>query len=147
MPYTDRDDVRKLLGVDPVSKTGYFSFEDDKLHDAFVTSHDWHLANERNLGLLLERGIRVLIYVGEKDYICNHLGNHAMVKEIDWARKGEFEQEKLYKWRVNGKVAGETQHGGGLTWATIADAGHMSPYEKPAEAQAMFHRWLDAEPF
>ena len=98
------------------------------------------------LGLLLEHGIPILIYVGEEDWICNHLGNRKMIEEIEWSRKCEFQKEKLYKWRVDGEVAGDAQHGGGLSWATIAGAGHMVPYEKGAQAQAMFHRWIDGEP-
>lgn len=138
--------MRSLLGAAPVSVIGNYSAISWQVNQAFQWSHDSVLGNDRNLGLLLEHGIPILIYVGEEDWICNHLGNRKMIEEIEWSRKCEFQKEKLYKWRVDGEVAGDAQHGGGLSWATIAGAGHMVPYEKGAQAQAMFHRWIDGEP-
>jgi cathepsin A (carboxypeptidase C) len=46
---------------------------------------------------------------------------------------------------VDGKEAGRTQSGGGLTWATVYEAGHMVPYDQPDAALAMLNRWLDGQ--
>jgi hypothetical protein len=34
---------------------------------------------------LLERGVRVLVYVGENDYICNWIGNLGWSEQLDWS--------------------------------------------------------------
>lgn len=40
-------------------------------------------------------------------------------------------------------VSGDTvRSGGGLTVATIADAGHMVPADQPAASRAMINHWL-----
>lgn len=49
------------------------------------------------------------------------------------------------EWVVDGEKAGRTQSGGGLTWATVYEAGHMVPYDQPDAALAMVNRWLDGQ--
>lgn len=39
-------------------------------------------------------------------------------------------------------AGGTIRSGGGLTVATIADAGHMVPADQPAAARAMMNLWL-----
>jgi len=41
----------------------------------FVYGGDWMLNFENDIALLLESGKRVLVYVGEEDFICNWMGN------------------------------------------------------------------------
>ncbi|KDN47566.1 alpha/beta-hydrolase [Tilletiaria anomala UBC 951] len=143
--YLDRDDVRSLIGAAPKSQIGKFRSCNFEVGASFEWHYDSLLDNSRNIAGLLERDIDVLIYVGEKDVICNWLGNKAWVMDLEWSGKDAFHANKLRRWRVDGDDAGETQHGGGLTWATIKGAGHMAPYDKPAASLAMLHRFLDGE--
>ncbi|KAE8218805.1 hypothetical protein CF319_g7389 [Tilletia indica] len=77
--------------------------------------------------------IKVLIYVGTLDCICN----------LEWSRQEKFLAAKNYKWLVDSEAAGETQSAEGLTWATILGDGHMVPYDKPLQVKEMIYRWLE----
>ena len=74
---------------------------------------------------LLERNVKVLIYAGVADWICNWVGNERWTLALDWTGREEFSSKKLREWYVGDKVAGMTRSARGLTFATILEAGHM----------------------
>lgn len=64
---------------------------------------------------LLERGIRVLSYVGTFDFICNHIGNEVWLENLEWTGQRGYNAEDLADWKVNGKVAGSYKTYGNLS--------------------------------
>ena len=79
---------------------------------------------------LLERGVRVLIYVGTHDWICNWVGNRKMADGLEWSGAESFRKQELKTWsRVKGmeveKPAGQFKTTGDLTFLTVYGAGHM----------------------
>lgn len=68
--FLDRPDVRKAIGVDPSLVANFTSCNSD-VNSRFHLSLDQMFPTELYIGALLERGVRVLIYVGENDWICN----------------------------------------------------------------------------
>lgn len=74
---------------------------------------------------LLERKVKVLIYVGTYDWICNWVGNELWTLALEWSGQEEFAGQPLRTWEVHGKRAGKTRSAKGLTFATIEGAGHM----------------------
>jgi carboxypeptidase C (cathepsin A) len=77
------------------------------------------------VGALLARRVRVLIYVGTYDWICNWIGNEAWTLALEWHGQRDFAALPLREWYVDGHVAGKTRHAHGLTFATVDGAGHM----------------------
>ncbi|CAG8721275.1 6284_t:CDS:2, partial [Acaulospora colombiana] len=98
--------------------------------------------SEAYLAGLLERGVRVLIYVGTNDLGCNFVGNYRTVQGMDWSGAQVFVEKELHNWEVDGKVAGETKSEGRLTFTTVRGAGHMVPFDKPAEAAHLVEHWI-----
>jgi carboxypeptidase C (cathepsin A) len=45
---------------------------------------DWMLNLQDDVTYLLENGIRVLVYSGDKDYICNWRGGEKWTNTLDW---------------------------------------------------------------
>lgn len=78
-----------------------------------------------HIAALLERGVRVLIYVGTYDWICNWVGNERWTLAMDWSGKEAFGSQALREWSVDGKTVGKTRSTKGLTFATVDGAGHM----------------------
>ncbi|KAG5734170.1 Carboxypeptidase Y [Termitomyces sp. T112] len=134
--------TRSLLGVDPSVPTSY-SVCSDPVALAFDASNDQQqTATPFHVAALLERKVRVLIYVGTYDWICNWVGNERWTRALEWSGQHEFAGKELSVWEVDGKKAGVKRSAKGLTFATVEGAGHMVPYDKPREALALINRWL-----
>ena len=62
--------TRALLGVDPAHDA--FAWHNDTVQRAFERNADrYSFRAEQYIGALLERGVRVLVYVGVNDFVCN----------------------------------------------------------------------------
>ncbi|KAG6873260.1 hypothetical protein C0995_001034 [Termitomyces sp. Mi166 len=143
--YLDSNSTRSLLGVDPSVPTPY-AICSDPVALAFDASNDQQqTVTPLHVTALLERQVRVLIYVGTYDWICNWVGNERWTRALEWSGQREFVGRELSVWEVEGRRAGVTRSARGLTFATIEGAGHMVPYDKPKEALALINRWLANE--
>ena len=138
--------MRAQLGVDP-AVTANFSSCNYEVLAAFQATIDGFRPTYHYVAALLERGVRALIYVGKNDWICNHVGNEAWTRALEWSGHAEFAGAPLRPWHVSGAQAGIARSAGGLTFATIEGAGHMVPYDKPKESLEMVKRWLAGEEF
>lgn len=110
--------------MDP-SITSNFSFCDDTVFTAFLDAQDNYHESYTHVSELLERGVRVLIYVGTYDWICNWIGNERWTLKMPWTGQGAFVSQPLREWQIDGQVVGKTRSANGLTFATVDGAGHM----------------------
>ncbi|KAJ7487366.1 Alpha/Beta hydrolase protein [Mycena galericulata] len=140
--YLNQKDVQAILGVN-ISK--YDTCSKDVGRD-FDLKLDMLKGAKDYVGALLERGVRVLVYAGTHDWVCNWVGNEAWTRELEWTGHAEFSAQPLREWMVGGKRAGHTREANGLTFATVDAAGHMVPYDKPKESLEMVNRWIAGEP-
>jgi len=127
--YLNRPSVRDALGVDP--SIGNYTMSSDDVNRAFTSSLDHYHTTYHHVAALLERDVRVLIYVGANDYACNYIGNEKWTLNLEWTGKEEFVRQDLREWKVDGKVAGKTRKAKGFTFATIDGAGHMVRMQSP----------------
>ncbi|KAH6884328.1 carboxypeptidase Y, partial [Coprinopsis sp. MPI-PUGE-AT-0042] len=150
--YLDRPDIRSLLSVDPILSSTNFSSCSTKVGLDFASSHD-EIQSDTHLHVasLLEHGVKVLIYVGKNDWICNHVGNKKWVHELDWSGKHGFGKAEMRRFVVDSighgpgheETWGDAKSFGGLTFLTIDGAGHMAPYDKPDGLLWMVNRWME----
>ncbi|KAA1475365.1 alpha/beta-hydrolase [Dentipellis sp. KUC8613] len=143
--YLDNTNVRSLLGVDPAVPQNFSSCS-NTVATAFALAGDMLHDSTEYVAALLERDVKVLIYVGDYDWICNWVGNERWSLALDWSGKAAFSSQELRTWEVDGQVAGKTRAANGFTFATVHGAGHMVPYDKPKQALALVNRWLAGEP-
>jgi carboxypeptidase C (cathepsin A) len=47
---------------------------------------DWMLSYEKEVGELLDMGLKVLVYYGENDSVCNYIGGENWVKNVKWRK-------------------------------------------------------------
>ncbi|KAG8700553.1 hypothetical protein FRC09_005890 [Ceratobasidium sp. 395] len=125
--FLDRPETRKALGVHP--SIGNYTGCSTDVGIRFSESMDQFHSNQHYVAGLLERGIRV--------------GNQKWTQDLEWTGRDAYTAEKDREWTVDGKTAGITRSAYGLTFATVKEAGHMVPYDKPKEALAMLTRWLE----
>ena len=102
--------------------------------------NDWMLNYESYVADMLEGGIKVLIYAGDVDFICNSLGNKAWTLSLDWSGKDSFNSAEDGDWNSG---AGSYRSSGGLTFLTVFDAGHMVPSDQPEAALTMLNSFID----
>lgn len=132
--------TRKALGVS--NRAPEYSGCNDAVGEDFYSHMDRARMTTPYIEALLERDVRVLIYVGTNDWIwfvcfigisvvsnlasnSNHVGNYRWTETLKWSGHKEFSAQSMREWKVEGKVAGETRNANGLTFATVFDAGHM----------------------
>ena len=75
---------------------------------------------------LIERGVRVLSYVGTIDYICNHIGNEMWLEALHWTGKEGYNAAALADWKVDGKTVGAYKTFGPLSVSGILQFGLCS---------------------
>ncbi|KAJ3537624.1 hypothetical protein NM208_g6237 [Fusarium decemcellulare] len=138
--YLNRTDVKVALGVNenatyyPVS---YEIFEQwEKVGDLWKSSDSY-------INYLLASNLRVLIYVGDKDWYCHPAGMRRLVNEgLAWQGHPFFRFRELMPWYAGVKAAGRWKSHEPLTYAEIADAGHLAPFDKPEESLTLLNSWI-----
>eukprot|EP00027_Filamoeba_sp_ATCC50430_P002155 CAMPEP_0168548710 /NCGR_PEP_ID=MMETSP0413-20121227/4713_1 /TAXON_ID=136452 /ORGANISM="Filamoeba nolandi, Strain NC-AS-23-1" /LENGTH=418 /DNA_ID=CAMNT_0008579045 /DNA_START=31 /DNA_END=1284 /DNA_ORIENTATION=+ len=98
----------------------YYSLDEDEEKSALFL-----------LPILLHKGIKVMLYNGQYDLICNWLGTYSYAVEIDWQYKHEFNTAPEQSWYLNGQKVGHYIKAENLLFVVVYDAGHMSPFDQP----------------
>ncbi|ORX51236.1 peptidase S10, serine carboxypeptidase [Hesseltinella vesiculosa] len=144
--YSNLPEVRANLGVDAAS--GNYSGCSDSVGYRFALDGD----NAKNfvpaVAKTLNEGIRVMLYIGDKDWICNWMGNKAWSLKMDWPGQEGYNAAKDEAWvnKKTGEQAGEVRTFKNLSFVKVFDAGHMVPFDQPANALDMIERWLHNQP-
>ncbi|KAJ7234773.1 Alpha/Beta hydrolase protein [Mycena haematopus] len=98
------------------------------------------------LGNVVDTGIRVLIWAGDADIICNWLGNQAAVLAMEWSGAAELKATPLTNITLNGKPIAAVANVNNFTFARVYAAGHEVPAFQPAAALAIFEQIIAGEP-
>lgn len=151
--YLNLDYVKQAVGA---SNIDIFTSCDDTVFRNFILDGDEFKPFHQYVAELLDHDIPVLIYAGDKDYICNWLGNYAWVNKLDYAHGEAFANQPLKPWvpakeavaegsSSKKKPAGEVKNYKQFTFLRIYDAGHMVPYDQPSNALAMLNTWIQGD--
>eukprot|EP01066_Platyproteum_vivax_P016382 Platyproteum_vivax@DN7102_c0_g1_i4.p1 len=133
--FLNRDDVQADLGVE-----GRAWQECDPTVYAFMQP-DWATSMLHAVSEILASGVRVIVYSGDQDYICNWYGGLAWVNAVVFDGSGEFGKKEMTPWMMNGKEVGRAKKVNNFSFIRIYDAGHMVPMNQPEVAEFM----LEAE--
>jgi len=123
-------------------------FNDAKVQSALGVSGKWaecsmlvHLFLSQDFGKsmtarvedVLKAGKRVLVYSGDKDFICNWRGGERWVANMDWEKKEDFARQEARDWvDQSGKKLGTFKRVDNLDFVRVFDAGHMVPMDQPS---------------
>lgn len=137
--YLNLDYVKKAVGAN----VDLFTLCDDTVFRNFIFDGDEMKPFQHFVAELLDKGIPVLLYEGDKDFICNWLGNHAWLDALPYSKHDFFEVQPLRPWHTAlGKLAGSVKNYDKFTFLRIFDAGHMVPYDQPEALLDMVNRWI-----
>lgn len=90
------------------------------------------------LSNVVQSGIRVLIWAGDADFICNYQGSFNVVNALNWANTKTFASTALKSYTVNGAAGGLFKTMSNLNYLQVYAAGHEVPYYQPAVALQVF---------
>ncbi|KAL0369612.1 UNVERIFIED_CONTAM: Serine carboxypeptidase 3 [Sesamum angustifolium] len=138
--FLNQKSVREALGVGNIDFVSCSS----TVYEAMVT--DWMRNLEVGIPALLEDGIKLLVYAGEYDLICNWLGNSRWVDNMTWSGQKDFLSAPSVPFTVDGVKAGEQKSHGPLTFLKVYNAGHMVPMDQPKASLEMLRRWIAGKP-
>ncbi|ORZ33249.1 Alpha/Beta hydrolase protein [Catenaria anguillulae PL171] len=127
--YLDRADVKLALHAGTDKKWKQFN--------EVVNRNLWFnndLPSVRLLPGIVDAGVKVLVYNGDRDFICNYVGAENMLDTyLAWGRhhkKIGFGKTQQWK-RFGPKGFGKMKRARGLTYVRVFEAGHMVPFNQP----------------
>ena len=90
--------------------------------------------------MILDRGVRVSLFYGDADYICNWFGGQAISLALNYTHSAEFAAADYAPFTYGGVEYGEVRQYGNFSFLRVYEAGHEVPYYQPQAALALFNR-------
>ncbi|RMD39862.1 hypothetical protein DV735_g5254, partial [Chaetothyriales sp. CBS 134920] len=146
-PYLRQKDVTDALHINHDMRTGWVECN-GKVSSNFRASHS--TPSRTLLPGLLESGLRILLFSGAKDYICNHLGTEDLISNLQWSDGTGFELSPgviapRHEWLFEGEPAGYYQEARNLTYLLIHNSSHMVPFDYPRRSRDMLDRFIGVD--
>ena len=145
-PYLRRPDVVKALNINPEKKTGWQEC------NGAVSSHFRAKTSAPAITFLpqLIEQIPVLLFSGDKDMICNHLGTESLIENMSWSGGKGFEMSPgvltaKQDWTFEGEAAGTWQSARNLTYVVFYNSSHMVPFDYPRRTRDMLDRFMGTD--
>jgi len=140
--YLDRAQVRKALHVGHQVEWTECS---DQAEQALTHEDMYPTVNEFRAMLPL---IRVLVYNGQFDWICNHLGVERFLDGLNFEGSKTFlDPHRRGEWVSGSRLAGYVKQGGNLTFVLVLGGSHMVPMDKRPQTYDLLQRFLDNSSF
>ena len=137
--YLNLANVQNAIGVN----LNYTDSNDD-VYYAFQKTGDFSYPNFlTDLEMVLNNSVRVAMYHGDADYICNWFGGQAVSLEVNYIHSAEFRASGYEPFMVDGTEYGEVRQYGNFSFMRIYEAGHEVPFYQPEASLALFKRVLD----
>ena len=96
-----------------------------------------------DVAALLDKGdVRVMIYAGDVDFICNYLGNQAWTLALKWEHTSEFNDAEELPWNHDSGLIRSSHN---LSFVQVFDAGHMVPTDQPEVALDLITQFINSE--
>lgn len=100
--FLNNDTVQAKLNISPPRK---WVECDQEVHTELLG--DWLTNLAPKIQSVLESGLKVLVYSGDKDFVCNWRGGEAWTNAVAWSGQSEFNNAQYKDWMVNGQPAGQ----------------------------------------
>lgn len=145
-PYLRRPDVLKALNINPAKKEGW-----QECNGNVGRVFRPHTGPSVDLlPGLIESGINILLFSGDKDLICNHIGTETMIHNMKWKGGTGFETSPgvwapRHDWSFEGEPAGIYQYARNLTYVLFYNSSHMVPFDVPRQSRDMLDRFMKVD--
>ena len=145
-PYLRRPDVIKALHIDQEKKSGWKECN-GAVGGSFKARH-----SQPAVKLLPEilKEVPTLLFSGDQDLICSHIGTEAFIHNMEWNGGKGFELSPgtwapRMDWTFEGDPAGYYQEARNLTYVLFYNASHMVPFDFPRRTRDMLDRFMGVD--
>ncbi|KAI9193669.1 Alpha/Beta hydrolase protein [Polychytrium aggregatum] len=151
--YPMMDDISTYLNLNStlvsLGLNRTFVMSSDVVYSRFTGSGDWMMPYVNDIPPVMAKGISVLIYAGDADYICNWIGNKAWVLNLTWPGQRQFQNTSDLIWisPSTKQPAGEIRSYDTFNFMKIYGAGHLVPYDQPQVALDMITAWTNSSKY
>ena len=137
--YLNLASVQSALGVN----LNYTQSNNDVTY-AFQMTGDFAYPNFiEDLSMILNNSVRVALFYGDADYICNWFGGQAVSLAVNYTHKAEFAAADYAPFIVDGVEHGEVRQYGNFSFLRVYEAGHEVPFYQPEASLEFFRRVLE----
>ncbi|KAK4199158.1 putative carboxypeptidase S1 [Triangularia verruculosa] len=139
--YLQRSDVKTAIGA----QADYVECS-DLSWEQFYSTGDPSRSFLGELTEVVRSGIRVLLWAGDADWLCNWVGNLAVANAIEYSGQKDFVERAVSTYSVNGTVRGEFKTVENLSWLRVYNAGHLASFDQPQVALQAFRQTMADTP-
>ena len=130
-------EVQQALGV----SSNYTTGTNMETYGSFLFTGDFIRSKQRiDLEELVDAGIRVALWYGDKDWVCNWFGGEDLSLGLNITVAEQFAKAGYASMMVDGAHHGDTREYGTYSFTRIFDAGHAGPFYQPEAGRAFFER-------
>ena len=145
-PYLRRNDVTRALNIKSDKKTGWRECN-DQVNNAFNAANS--KPSKTLLPGLLEK-MPIILFSGDQDFICNHIGTENMISKLEWNGAQGMETQTgmtapKRDWTFEGEPAGQWQTARNLTYIRFYNSSHMVPFDYPRRTRDMLDRFIGVD--
>ncbi|KAK5017791.1 Cell death protease [Cryomyces antarcticus] len=145
-PYLRRKDVIQALHIDTDKRTGWTECN-GAVGSAFRARNS-RPAIELLPGLLEK--MPMVLFSGDQDLICNHVGTEELINNLGWNGGKGFETSPgvwapKRDWTFEDEPAGIYQSARNLTYVVFYNSSHMVPFDYPRRTRDMLDRFLGVD--
>ncbi|KAK6347705.1 Cell death protease [Orbilia javanica] len=142
-PYLRQPDVVKALHVNSDKMSGWEECSG-------AVSGSFRARNSKaSVELLpdLLKEMKIMLFSGDQDLICNHIGTENLIKNMTWNGATGFETSPgvwapRSEWVYEGNPAGYYQTARNLTYVLVYNSSHMVPFDVPMQSLDMLDRFI-----
>ncbi|KAG6975119.1 hypothetical protein JG688_00002726 [Phytophthora aleatoria] len=147
--YLNSPEVRKYLNVH--DRAPAWHEDSDEVEKTFTADGDFSMPFHQFVAEMLDDGLRVLIYAGDADLMCNWIGNRAWTLDLEWQGKDGYNaveerafiaQDPLLPDEGSNIDAGVVRSFENFAFVRVYDAGHMVPMNQPAVSLDLINRFF-----
>ena len=145
-PYLRRQDVVDALHINKDKNSGWEECS-GKVGSAFNP-----VKSKPSIQILPEilEKVPVILFSGDQDLICNHIGTEELIHNMEWNGGKGFELSPgtwapRRHWTFEGDPAGLYQEARNLTYILFYNSSHMVPFDFPRRTRDMLDRFIGVD--
>ncbi|KAG8847808.1 hypothetical protein FRB96_001396 [Tulasnella sp. 330] len=141
--YLHQPNIQKAIGAE----VKYLECSISVVFDNFVNAGDFTRTLLPQLGALADSKLKILVWYGDADYICNWVGGLALTREMEWYGKHRFGKAHFKDVKISGVGhVGQVINVDNFSFLRVFKAGHKVPFYQPVASLEFLKQVIAKQP-